>query len=296
MANLRTALSRLLVGLLICTSLAVVPIVSAAGIRRSNDDTSVLILGGGVAGVIAARTLHEHGITNFTIVEAHSAYSRVTFPPACLNVCVYALILCYTGELGGRLHSRTFGAPGREVTLEMGALFSVTRSLHRDTDAFARGPLVVSGANWVQGTQTGDGPANPIWTLAKKHQLKTQFNDWYGSISKPIMPVYRVDGVTHAVPTETYDYTGAVDYLDVFNDSEDAYENLTVAAGARVEQQLVDGTARTGYNLVGAKSMTPHASASEYYQFDWEYAQTPTESSWIASSWVRRTRVSRDAC
>ena len=85
----------------------------------------------------------------------------------------------------------------------------------------------------------------------------------------------------------TFDSTGAVDYLDVFNASEDAYEALTVAAGARVDQQLVDGTARTGYYLIGSKSRTPHAMASEYYQFDWEYAETPAESSWIASSWVR---------
>ena len=33
-------------------------------------DPTVLVLGGGVAGVIAARTLTEQGITNFTIVEA----------------------------------------------------------------------------------------------------------------------------------------------------------------------------------------------------------------------------------
>ena len=85
----------------------------------------------------------------------------------------------------------------------------------------------------------------------------------------------------------TFDFTGAVDYLDVFNASEDAYEALTVAAGARVDQQLVDGTARTGYYLIGSKSRTPHAMASEYYQFHWEYAETPAESSWIASSWVR---------
>lgn len=41
-----------------------------------------------------------------------------------------------------------------------------------------------AGANWVQGTQTGNGPANPIWTLAQKHNLKTHFNDWFGSISE----------------------------------------------------------------------------------------------------------------
>ncbi|KAI0370918.1 amine oxidase [Pilatotrama ljubarskyi] len=184
--------------------------------RVHKKGASVLILGGGVSGVIAARTIHERGITNFTIVEAR-------------------------GELGGRLTSQAFGAPGKQVTLEL-------------------------GANWVQGTQAGDGPANPIWTLAQKHGLHTHFNDWFGSIT-------------------TYDATGPVNHVDVFDDSGDAYTNLTIAAGARVEKRLVDATARTGYSLIGAKSRTAQAMASEYYQFDWEYAQTPEESSWIASSW-----------
>ncbi|EIW56720.1 amine oxidase [Trametes versicolor FP-101664 SS1] len=196
----------------------VLPGASAVSVdsRAHKKDASVLILGGGVAGVIAARTLHEQGITNFTIVEAK-------------------------GELGGRLTSTTFGAKGKEVTLEL-------------------------GANWVQGTQTDDGPANPIWTLVQKHGLKTHENDWTGSIV-------------------TYNATGPDDFLDLFDESADAYTNLTITAGARVDKRLVDGTARTGYSLLGAKSRTPQAMASEYYQFDWEYAQTPEESSWIASSW-----------
>ena len=76
--------------------------------------------------------------------------------------------------------------------------------------------------------------------------------------------------------------------------------------GSRVDSRLVDVSARTGYALVGAKRTDPHAQASEYYQvfafkltcfffryshpspgqFDWEYAQSPSESSLIASSWV----------
>ncbi|TFY63914.1 hypothetical protein EVJ58_g2955 [Rhodofomes roseus] len=145
------------------------------------------------------------------------------------------------GELGGRLQSQTIGVSGDEWVIER-------------------------GANWVQGTQTDDGPVNPIWTLVEKHGVKTQANDWYGSVS-------------------TYDDTGAVDYLDIFDDSGDQYTTLTVAAGARVQKQLVDLTARSGYSLVGAKPKTPADMACEYYQFDWEYAQTPEESSWIASSW-----------
>ena len=73
----------------------------------------------------------------------------------------------------------------------------------------------------------------------------------------------------------------------MFNESVDAYTNITIEAGARVDQNLVDLTARTGYSLIGQNPKPPHEEASEYYQFDWEYAQTPGQSSLIASSWVR---------
>ena len=41
---------------------------------------------------------------------------------------------------------------------------------------------------------------------------------------------------------------------------------IVTMAGARVDQSLVDLTGRAGYSLVGAKSKTAHAQASEYYQ------------------------------
>lgn len=97
--------------------------------HRDTTNKTVLILGGGVAGVIAARTFHQHGIKDFIIIEGRD-------------------------ELGGRLRSTSFG--GKTVEL---------------------------GANWVQGTQTDGGPANPILTLVEKHKVKTQFNDYFGSLS-----------------------------------------------------------------------------------------------------------------
>lgn len=74
-------------------------------------------------------------------------------------------------------------------------------------------------------------------------------------------------------------------------------------AGSRVPNKLVDTTSRTGYTLTGAKPRDSHAKAAEYFnvchcpspnpacalffsQFDWEYAQKPDQTSWIASSWV----------
>ena len=104
--------------------------------------------------------------------------------------------------------------------------------------------------------------------------------------------------------TATYDATGQVDYLDTFDASIDAFTNLTIAAGSRVEKQLVDLSSRTGYWLVGAKSKTPQTLACEYYQLDWETgepknspvkfnfltdampADSPEKSSMLATSWV----------
>jgi polyamine oxidase len=62
--------------------------------RQDAKDATVLILGGGVSGIIAAKTLTEKGITNFKIIEARE-------------------------ELGGRLHSEVFGEEGRQVTVEV---------------------------------------------------------------------------------------------------------------------------------------------------------------------------------
>ncbi|EIW76696.1 amine oxidase [Coniophora puteana RWD-64-598 SS2] len=55
----------------------------------------VLILGGGVAGVMAAHSLHTNGIEDYAIVEARH-------------------------ELGGRMQNYTFGIPGKQYTVELG--------------------------------------------------------------------------------------------------------------------------------------------------------------------------------
>ena len=61
---------------------------------------------------------------------------------------------------------------------------------------------------------------------------------------------------------------------------------MICSTGDRILRGTVDMTSRSGYTLLGARPRTPHEVASEYYQFDWEYAQTPEQSSWLASSWV----------
>ncbi|KAK0200983.1 hypothetical protein DFS33DRAFT_1277312 [Desarmillaria ectypa] len=175
-------------------SLALLTLVSGSAIPRQNgvSNPRVLILGGGVAGVIAARTLHEEGIDNFLIIEARD-------------------------ELGGRMRSHAFA-----------------------------GYTVEIGANWVQGTQTGTGPANPIYELVKKHNITTEANSFHGSMT-------------------TYDNTGEVDYLDVLEKAADAYTALTVTGGSRVAGSLVDLNSKTGYAINGAKPRTAHEMTAEYY-------------------------------
>ncbi|OSX57036.1 hypothetical protein POSPLADRAFT_1158026 [Postia placenta MAD-698-R-SB12] len=189
-------------------------------------DTKVLILGGGVAGVTAARALYEQGVTDFMIVEAR-------------------------GELGGRLTSQTFGAPGRQYTVEV-------------------------GANWVQGTQTGGGTENPIWALAKKHNIITRQSNFSESIT-------------------TYDDTGDVDFQDTFITSKKQFDRLVASAGRRVPKRLVDMTARSGYSLIGSIPESRYDMASEYYQFDWEFGTTPEETSWLASSWAHNYTFSPES-
>ena len=145
--------------------------------NKSKHHHKVLILGGGIAGVIAARTLHQNGIDDFLIVDA-------------LN------------ELGGRVMSQNFAG----ITMEM-------------------------GATWVQGTQTGNGPANPIFELVKKHNITTQFNDWFGSISTWSFFFPPSSSIHTTFILATYDSSGQVDYSDVFNQSINDYQNITILAG-----------------------------------------------------------------
>jgi polyamine oxidase len=156
--------------------LAFTAIASSSAVPRNNgvSQHSVLVLGGGVAGVIAARTLHERGIDDFLIIEARD-------------------------ELGGRMKSHKFG-----------------------------GHTVELGANWVQGTQVGDGPSNPIFGLAKKHSVKTQLSNYFDSLSVSISLLVKSKLIFDIA---TFDEDGEVDFRDVFDASVEDYAKLTVSGG-----------------------------------------------------------------
>jgi polyamine oxidase len=116
------------------------------------------------------------------------------------------------------------------------------------------------GANWVQGTVSPGGPENPIWTLAKKYNLQNTFSD-YSSI-------------------ETFDNTGANDFLDLLAEYSTDFGNTQVDADNILTQNLQDRSMRSGLSLNGWKpKKNMKAQAAEWWQFDWEYAYSPDESS-----------------
>ena len=75
---------------------------------------------------------------------------------------------------------------------------------------------------------------------------------------------------------ETFDVTGPVDYTSKIDDFEDAYSFVEQDAGYAITQNLQDRSFRAalrigGWNPIG----DPQAEAAEWYEVDFEYAQTP---------------------
>ncbi|KIO24752.1 hypothetical protein M407DRAFT_76603 [Tulasnella calospora MUT 4182] len=123
------------------------------------------------------------------------------------------------------------------------------------------------GCNWVQGTQTGNGPINPIYSLALKHNLETATNNW--------------DDI------QLYDEKGHANFKGAVRTSEKAYHALINGAGRSspiMTAWILDLSARSGYSLTGYRPKDQYDWASEYLHFDWEWAQAPEQSSWISTS------------
>ena len=94
----------------------------AAGQTCTGPDADVLILGGGMAGIVAAKTLHDNEVTNFVVLEAQ-------------------------GELGGRMRSAEIGG----VRIELGANW-IQQIDSRDRNS---NPIWALSQRCVQGGLTG---------------------------------------------------------------------------------------------------------------------------------------------
>ncbi|KZT22391.1 putative flavin-containing polyamine oxidase [Neolentinus lepideus HHB14362 ss-1] len=192
--------------------LGVLAFAVSATVGQTCRETKVAVLGAGLTGIEAAKSLSNAGVTDFLIVE-------------------------YNSDIGGRVAHTTFGqdANGNPYTVEL-------------------------GANWVQGLGTPGGPQNPIWVLAQRYNLSNTYSN-YTSI-------------------ETFSSTGANDFTSLLNDFDDAYAYVEQDAGYILTEGLQDRSFRSGLSLAGWKPQRDMAAqAVEWWEFDWEYAYCPEESS-----------------
>lgn len=116
------------------------------------------------------------------------------------------------------------------------------------------------GANWVQGIASAGGPLNPIWTLSLKYRLLNTFSN-YSSI-------------------QTFNGSGLADFSQLLADYQTAYTKVEQDAGTLVSNNMQDRSMRSGLSIAGwnpKKDM--NAQAAEWWQFDWEYAYPPEQSS-----------------
>ena len=121
-------------------------------------------------------------------------------------------------------------------------------------------PYVIElGANWFQGLGNPGGPQNPIWTLGQKYGINNTYSN-YSSI-------------------ESYDETGAVDYLELLDEYETAYELLQQQSGKILTENLQDTSVRTGLSLAGWRPRDMHAEAAEWWSWDFNAGQPPEVSS-----------------
>ena len=75
---------------------------------------------------------------------------------------------------------------------------------------------------------------------------------------------------------ETFDQNGPNNYSDLFNNFNDAYSIVEEDAGYILTENLQDRSFRSALSLAGWKpGQNMHAQALEWWEFDWEYGQSP---------------------
>lgn len=71
-----------------------------------------------------------------------------------------------------------------------------------------------------------------------------------------------------------------MDYTDLLDDYETDYSTLEQDAGYILSDNLQDRSVRSGLSLAGWKpGKDPQAQTAEWWEFDWEYASTPEQTS-----------------
>ena len=115
------------------------------------------------------------------------------------------------------------------------------------------------GANWIQGLGT-----NPIWTLAQKYNVTNIYSNWSS------IDYFDKGG---------YDYNGKQE--EAFSRYEESIAAANQISDLRQERGQVDLNFRAGLNVAGWRAQTPYEKTAEFFEFDWEYAEPPVQSSFV---------------
>ncbi|XP_067026364.1 uncharacterized protein [Acropora muricata] len=171
-------------------------------------NATVLVLGGGISGIAAAKILSDNGINDFLILEG-------------------------TDRIGGRMRKRTF----HNTTIEM-------------------------GANWIQGEK-----GNPIEELAERCGLegKTENRDF-------------------VIRNESGFNTTIKGKMRILKHAEDVMNKIR---SRRRKFEEEDISVRVGLRLANWLPVKPEEMATEYFEYDFEYAVPPKYVSlrtWIADN------------
>ena len=171
-------------------------------------NTKVLILGGGISGIAAAKTLSDHGIKDFIILEG-------------------------TDRIGGRMRKMQF--------------FNTTIEL---------------GANWIQGVKN-----NPITDLALICGLKG-----------------KLENGNFVIRNESGFNTTMKGNMAQLKRAEEILNKIRLH---RRKRHKGDISIRVALRLANWLPFTPEEDATEYFQYDFEYAVPPKYISlrtWIADN------------
>lgn len=126
----------------------------------------------------------------------------------------------------------------------------------------------------VQGTVSEGGPENPIWTLVRRNlRLTLSIEPANGFQAKK----YNIQHTfSNFSLVDTFTQQGRKDYLSKQEEFEDAYTVVEQDSGVILTENLQDRAFRAGLSLANYKPVRdPEAMAWEWYEMDFEYAQTP---------------------
>lgn len=165
-------------------------------VTAKQRNATVLVLGGGISGIAAAKTLSDLGIKDFIILEG-------------------------TDRIGGRMRKMSF----HNTTIEL-------------------------GANWIQGVK-----GNPIETLALKCGLQG-----------------KLENRSFVIRNESGFNTTEKGKMTLLKHDEDIIDKMQTSRRKLKDEDI---SARVGLRIANWLPSSPEEMASEYFEYDFEYAVPP---------------------